>query len=186
MDEEHPVNPTTLYGISKLTAEKYCEFYAREFGVRVSMLRYFHVYGPRQDYSGEAGVVNIFLSRVLSGQPPMVNRPGTQIRCLTFVKDTVEANMLQIANEETIGETYNVASSTRVSVLELARKICALCKREDIELVMGPPRPGENLRPIPDTRKIEALGFRESRTFEQGLEETKKWVVEDMRCRGCL
>ncbi len=65
MKEDFHPRPSTLYGISKLTAERYCVFFAKEFGVKVSILRYFHVFGPRQDYYGEAGVINIFLSRIL-------------------------------------------------------------------------------------------------------------------------
>lgn len=184
MSETHPANPSTLYGISKYTAEKYCRFYAEEFGVRVSMLRYFHVFGPRQDYAGEAGVVSIFLSRFLAGKSPVVNKPGDQIRCLTFVKDTVEANMLLVANDESIGETYNIAAKTRISVTDLARTIRDLCGREEVEILSGDARPGENLRPVPDTTKIETLGFSESWTFQQGLQATKTWVEKDMLPEG--
>lgn len=180
MKEDHEKNPTTLYGISKLTAEKYCEFYAKEFGVRVTILRYFHVFGPRQDYYGEAGVINIFLSRILNGQPPIINGTGEQIRCFTYVKDDVNANFLLASKDETIGDVYNVASKTRISVKDLANKLVKKYATKKIEPLYGPPRQGENLKPIPNTEKIEAIGFKETVSFEQGLDLTKQWIEHDM------
>lgn len=180
MDEDHAKNPTTLYGISKLTGEKYCEFYAREFGVAVSVLRYFHVFGPRQDYYGEAGVINIFLSRALSGKPLMVNGTGEQIRCFTYVKDVVLANFLAATDPQAVGEIYNIASRTRISVLDLANKIVDKYGISGARIDFASPRQGENLKPIPDTDKIEALGFRESFSFDEGLELTKQWIAQDL------
>lgn len=180
MNEDHEKNPTTLYGISKLTGEKYCEFYAKEFGVRVTIIRYFHVFGPRQDYYGEAGVINIFLSRILNGQSPIIFGTGEQIRCFTYVKDDVDANFLLASEDETIGKIYNVASKTRISVKDLASKLIDKYGSHEIELQYGPPRQGENFKPIPDTKKIEAVGFKETMGFEEGLNLTKKWIEHDM------
>ncbi len=183
MKEQHPHNPSTLYGISKSTAERYCQFYAREFGVRVGILRYFHVFGPRQDFDGEAGVVSIFLGRVLRKEPPIIFGTGEQIRCLTFVKDDVQANFLllnELAKGNYLGEVFNVASKTRIEVGELAKMIISKYGPVNMKPQYGPSRPGENLRPIPDTAKIESLGFRESVTFEQGLEHTKQWVEQKL------
>ncbi|UCE19450.1 MAG: NAD-dependent epimerase/dehydratase family protein [Gemmatimonadota bacterium] len=181
MPENHLPEPTTLYGISKLTAEKYCLFYAREFGVRVSVLRYFHVYGPHQDYHGEAGVVNIFLSRVLGGEPPVIYGTGEQIRCFTYVEDNVDANILVAFQEDTVGEVYNLASRARVTVKDLAEMIIEKYASEKMEPVYAPARQGENLRPIPDTEKIEGLGFKEKMAFEEGLEITKRWIEKDIQ-----
>lgn len=179
MQEDHPRNPSTLYGISKGCAEGYVQFYAREYGVRTNIIRYFHVCGPRQLHDGEAGVVSIFIGRVLRGLPPIINGTGEQIRCLTFVMDDVGANFLlleQLLRNRCIGEIYNVASRTRVSVLELARVVIEKYGTKRIVPMFGPPRAGENLRPIPDTKKIESLGFRESVTFDEALELTKRWL----------
>lgn len=183
MREDHPRNPSTLYGISKGSGERYCEFYAREFGLKVAILRYFHVFGPRQDYSGEAGVVSIFLGRVLRGLPPIIFGTGEQIRCFTYVLDDVRANFLlleRLAKGEIGGEIFNVASHSRVSVLELASTIIERYGAKPLTPEFADPRPGENLRPIPDTTKIEALGFKESLSFEEGLEKTKRWVEREL------
>ncbi len=183
MHEDHPQNPTTLYGISKGCGERYCRFYAAEFGVRVAMLRYFHVFGPRQDYSGEAGVVSIFLGRVLRGLPPVVFGTGEQIRCFTWVLDDVAANFLlldRIEGDECLGQVHNVASRTRISVLDLANTIIERFGPKGLEVEFGPPRPGENLRPVPNTERIERLGFKESVSFSEGLEATCEWVKKDL------
>lgn len=181
MKEDHCPKPTTLYGISKLSAEQYCLFYAREFKIRVSVIRYFHVFGPYQDYSGKAGVVNIFLSRVLQGKPPVINGTGKQIRCLTYVQDDIDATLLIIKRHDTIGQIYNFASSTRISVKQLAELIISRYGGKGMKPLYASVRPGENLRPIPDTRKIEKAGFRARFSFIHGLEVTKQWIENDLK-----
>ena len=181
MKEEHPRNPTSTYGISKSAAEMYCLHYAKEMGVKVSVLRYFHVFGPRQDHDGEAGVVSIFLGKVLKGEPPIIYGSGEQIRCFTYVSDDVNANFILAKNKSTIGEVYNVASKTRMSVNELANIIIDRYGVKGMKPSYASARIGENLRPIPDTSKIEKLGFKEKISFEEGLEKTKKWVEEDLK-----
>ena len=179
--EEDPKNPSTIYGISKLAAERYFKFYHKEYGIKSTVLRYFHVFGPRQDYSSDAGVISIFLSRVLKGLEPGVCSPGTQIRCFTYIDDDVDANLLLYKNNSSIGEAYNVASKTRLSIIDLAKMIIDKYGKEGMKAEIVAPRMGENMRPIPDTTKIEALGFKEKVSFEEGLEKTKEWIVEDMK-----
>jgi len=179
MKETHVKDPVTFYGISKLAGEKYCLHFAEQFGVKVSVLRYFHVYGPRQDYSGEAGVVSIFLSKTLKKEPLTVYG-GEQVRCFTYVDDDVEANMLLAKKKESIGQDYNVASKTRITIKELAEKIIKKYGGGS-EIIYKPYKYGERLKPIPDTTKIEKLGFSAKTSFEEGLEKTKKWVEEDLK-----
>ncbi|MCD4654038.1 NAD-dependent epimerase/dehydratase family protein [bacterium] len=186
MREDHPQNPTTLYGISKSSAERYIRFYAAEFGTRACIIRYFHVFGPRQEYGGEAGVVSIFLGRVLNGQNPIIFGTGEQIRCFTYVRDNVAANFMLLKglmNGQYQGEIFNCASRSRVTVLGLANTVIERYGRSDLPGLkpeFAPPRAGENLRPIPDTSKIEAIGFKESLLFQEGLEMTKQWVEKDL------
>lgn len=186
MREDHPQNPTTLYGISKGSAERYIQFYASEFGVRASIIRYFHVFGPRQEYGGEAGVVSIFLGRVLNGKAPIIFGTGEQIRCFTYVRDDVAANFLLLEGlmqGKYQGEVFNCASHSRVTVLGLANSIIEKYGSAELKPQFAPPRPGENLRPIPVTEKIESIGFRESLTFEEGLQLTRDWVEDDLKTR---
>ncbi|RMH58230.1 MAG: NAD-dependent epimerase/dehydratase family protein [Candidatus Hydrogenedentota bacterium] len=176
MREDHPKRPSTLYGISKSAGEEYALFYAREFGVPARVIRYFHVFGPRQDYSGDAGVVSIFLARAMRGQTLFIHGSGEQIRCFTFVRDTVAATFLLAAREDTLGEVYNVASRNRVSVKELAGIVLERYGAAGASIEHDAPRPGENLRPIPLTEKIESLGWKAMVSFDEGLEATAEWV----------
>ena len=180
-EEIDPMNPSTVYGISKLAAEKYFLLYHRLYGIKATVLRYFHVFGPRQDYTGEAGVVGIFLSRVLKGLPPQVCGTGEAIRCFTFVNDAVDANVILYKNNSSIGRDYNVASRNRVSVLQLANEVIAKYGPIGMKPEFIAPRLGENLRPIPNTSKIENVGFKESVTFDEGLERTKQWIAGQLQ-----
>jgi len=175
MVESHTKSPTTLYGISKLAGEKYVLHYAGRFGIKASVIRYFHVFGPRQDFSGEAGVVSIFLSRVLQGKSPVIFSGGNQIRCFTYISDDVDATLLLAKEQKAVGEDFNVASKTRMSVDELADMVIKKYGA-GLQPEKGKDRPGENYRPVPDTSKIEKLGFSAKVSFEDGLELTRKWV----------
>ncbi|MFA5089664.1 MAG: GDP-mannose 4,6-dehydratase [Candidatus Omnitrophota bacterium] len=181
MPEDWPPNPATLYGISKLTAERYCMFYFQEFGLNVSVVRYFHVYGPRQDYQGPSGVVNIFLSRVLSGKPPIVNGDGRQVRCFTYVEDDVAATIMLAEKKCSIGQIYNVASPVRMRVKALAELVIKKYAKSSLRVKYAPARRGENLRPVPDTEKIEKLGFWAKYSFTEGLEKTKIWIEKELK-----
>ena len=178
MDEKHNCKPTTLYGITKLTAEHYCDFYYNVFDIKVTVTRYFHVYGPLQDYSGDAGVVSIFLSRVLNKKSPIIFGNGEQIRCFTYVEDDVDATIMLVERDDTAGEIYNIASPARISVKELARIVIKKYGEKGLKYEFVPARAGENLRPIPETTKIESLGWKAVTSFEDGLEKTKNWVVD--------
>ncbi|MBS3151255.1 NAD-dependent epimerase/dehydratase family protein [Candidatus Woesearchaeota archaeon] len=182
MKEESPKNPSTVYGISKNAVESYCKYYAKNFGIDVRVLRYFHVFGPREDPEGEVGVISIFLSRILKGESPIVFG-GKQLRCFTYIDDIVEANMLMLRHEsETVGEVYNVASKTRISIEDLAKKLIRKYN-PGLEITYRPERLGENYYPVPDTTKIEQLGFRESISFEEGIDRTAEWIKRNYLSR---
>jgi UDP-glucose 4-epimerase len=122
-DEKHPTEPTSFYGISKLAAEKYCMLYSQQYGLDVTILRYFHVYGSRQDSSDAGGVVPIFLKQALEGGPITIFGDGSQQRSFTFIDDLVRINMLVAMSDATIGEINNCASGIVVTILQLAEKI---------------------------------------------------------------
>ncbi len=177
MKEDGILRPTTPYAISKMAGEKYAKFFADEHGVRVSIIRYFHVFGPRQDCWGKSGVINIFISRILKGKQPIIWGSGEQIKCFTFVRDTVRATILLSQDDSTIGEVYNVASDNRVSIQELADTLIEkYAEDKSMKPTYAPPKVGENMRPIPDTTKIKGLGWKTKYTFEEGIELTKNWV----------
>lgn len=169
------VNPTTPYAISKLAGEQYCLFYAKEYGLNVTVARYHHVFGPRQDMNGKCGVINIFLKRILNGLRPVVWGTGEAIKCFTFISDIVSATIL-LAEKGKKGKVYDVASETRVSIDYLAHLLIKRYSKEDVEPMYDKPKIGENMELYPDTSLIKELGWDARMYFEDALDVTKEWV----------
>lgn len=112
------LNPVSYYGVSKLAGEKYVAAFADMFGIEYTILRYFHVYGERQDSSSYGGVVPIFIRQAICGEPLTIHGDGEQVRSFTYVGDIVYANMYASANMD--NAIYNVASGLQISINELA------------------------------------------------------------------
>ena len=119
-DEKHQLNPTSYYGTSKLAGEKYVKVFENLYGLDVTVLRYFHIYGPRQESSEVGGVVSIFTRQMLAGNPITIFGDGTQQRSFTYVKDVVKANIKAAITPKASGQVYNCASGITVTVKELA------------------------------------------------------------------
>ncbi|MGE0492753.1 MAG: NAD-dependent epimerase/dehydratase family protein [Vulcanimicrobiota bacterium] len=125
-NEEHPLNPRSYYGVSNLAGERYVATFNQLHGLDTTILRYFHVYGPRQESNEFGGVVSIFLRNALEKKNLTVHGDGTQMRSFTWVKDLVNANLLAAIDPRASGEVYNCASGIQVSVGELAEGILRL------------------------------------------------------------
>ena len=109
--EEHPIDPVSYYGVSKLAGERYVKVFNHLHGLNTTILRYFHVYGPRQDSKMDTGgVISIFIHRALQNEPIFIHGDGSQERSFTYVKDVVDANIIVAESNESYGEFYNVAS----------------------------------------------------------------------------
>ncbi len=174
-------NPSTPYAISKLAGEQYCQLFAKEFGVKVSILRYYHVFGPRQDLNGKCGVINIFLSRILKGLPPILWGSGDAIKCFTFVLDSVRATLMLAEDDDTIGNIYDIASDTRVDIKYLANLLIKkYANNKKMEPIYAEPKIGENLALFPNKSNMKFLGWKTEYTFEQGLDITKDWVEKQL------
>ncbi len=119
--EEHPLAPVSYYGVSKLAGERYVDVFRHLYGMDTTILRYFHVYGPRQESNEFGGVVSIFLRRITEGKNPVVFGHGEQVRSFTYVKDLVTANIAAAIDSAASGQAYNVASSIRVTINDLAK-----------------------------------------------------------------
>jgi nucleoside-diphosphate-sugar epimerase len=118
--EQHPLSPVSFYGVSKLTGEKYVSLFGSQFGMQITNLRYFHVYGPRQESNEFGGVIAIFARNILNGENLSVHGSGNQLRSFTWVDDLVDANLLAAVSPASIGKEYNVASGVKVKIVELA------------------------------------------------------------------
>lgn len=176
--EEHPLNPTSYYGVSKLAGEKYARAFCDLYDMDCTVLRYFHVYGPRQENSDVGGVVSIFGRRVWNGEPPVIHGGGTQQRSFTYVKDLVEINKLVAMADGTCGEAYNCASGINVTIGELAQYIKEYFGRTDLDTVYDDWLVGDIRAFNVSNEKIRKLGFEFQWKFKDGLNETLKWLAE--------
>ena len=123
--ENMPPSPMSPYGVGKLAGEYYCQVFTQVYGLPTISLRYFNVYGPKQDPSSEyAAVIPRFIVSILKGEPPIIFGDGQQTRDFTFVQDVVEANILAAESEAT--GVFNVGSGSQISINELARLIMRL------------------------------------------------------------
>ncbi len=153
-DEEHPTRPLSPYGITKLTGEKYIYFYHHVYNLKFAILRYANVYGPRQNPKGEAGVVAIFSSRMLTGGQPVINGDGLQTRDYVFVGDIVDANLK--AFDYAHNDYFNIGTGTETNVNELFHQLNHLTNANAKE-VHAPAQPGEQLRSVLNIEKAKKL-----------------------------
>jgi nucleoside-diphosphate-sugar epimerase len=175
-DENHPLSPTSYYGVSKLAGEKYALAFAHLYDMNVTVLRYFHVYGPRQDSSDVGGVVSIFGRRALNGDPLIIYGDGTQQRSFTYVKDVVAINILMANNPESKGQVYNCASGIKVTIKELAEMIKNTLGKEKLPIFYENWVPGDIRIFDVDNSKLNKLGFKFKTKFQIGLTETLEWL----------
>jgi UDP-glucose 4-epimerase len=176
--ESHITRPLSPYGISKLCGEQYLSYYQRVSGLQVVSLRYANVYGPRQDPDGEAGVVAIFIQKLLNNEQAIVNGNGRQTRDFVYVEDIVEAN-LAVMGQETQG-TYNVGTGEETSINDLLRIIVgrtnSTCKE-----VHGPAKTGEQVRSVIDSVKLrQELSWEPRTELSEGLKRTVDYFREHM------
>jgi UDP-glucose 4-epimerase len=171
-NEAHPLAPISFYGASKLAGEGYINAFNYLYDLDATILRYFHVYGPRQESSDYGGVVAIFIRRLLNGQAPIIFGDGTQQRSFTYVKDVVRANLHVAATPGTKGEVYNCASGIRVTINELAHSLMQLMGRDDLHPMYRDWQPGDIRIFDVDNSKLRATGFEFQTPFEEGLKRT--------------
>lgn len=167
IENEKPMSP---YGIAKLAIEKYLEFYKKVYGLDYVSLRYSNVYGPRQNSKGEAGVIAIFIDRILSGKPPIINGSGEKTRDYIYVKDVVKANILAL----NLSGIFNVGSGKETDVNDIFRKIVKELKI-DMKEIHGPEIKGEQERSCLDASKLISKGWKVNYNLDEGLEETIEW-----------
>ncbi len=177
-DEEHPLNPTSYYGVSKLAGEKYARAFCDLYDVNTTILRYFHVYGTRQENSDVGGVVSIFGRRVFNGLAPIIHGDGTQQRSFTHVKDLVNINKLVALRDDTMGEAYNCASGVNVTISELADAVKKYFGREDLVTEHDDWTVGDIKVFDVSNEKIRKLGHEFKWSFEDGLADTLGWLKE--------
>lgn len=171
-----PSNPRSPYAVSKHVGELYCRVFHEIYGLRTTALRYFNVYGPRQDPEGEyAAVIPKFVTAALNDQPLTVHGDGTQTRDFTYVDDVIQANTKAARSKQADGQTLNVGAGERTSIIDLAETILEITG-SGTEIVHDDRRPGDvddSLAEIKPTR--ETIGYEPQVDLEEGLRRTVEW-----------
>ncbi len=176
--ESHPTRPLSPYGISKLCGEQYLSYYQRVSGLQVVNLRYANVYGPRQDPDGEAGVIAIFIQKLLNNEQAIIHGNGRQTRDFVYVEDVVEAN-LAVMGQDTQG-TYNVGTGQETSINDLMRLLITHTNSASKE-IHGPAKKGEQARSVIDPSKIrQELSWEPRTELSEGLKLTVDYFRERM------
>jgi len=174
-------NPLSPYGAQKLFAEMYCQVFTKAYGLETVSLRYFNVFGPRQDSTSQySGVLALFIPAVLQGQRPTIYGDGLQSRDFTYVQNVVEANLLACEVPGVAGQVFNVACGERITVngmLQQINKVVGV----DISPVYAAPRSGDIKHSQADiTRAREHLGYEPKVSFEEGLRATVEWYRKNL------
>jgi len=169
--------PASPYGQNKLEIEKLCKEYDDKLGLRTFTLRFFNVFGPRQEpKSAYAGVISIFIQKIIDNESPKIFGDGKQTRDFIYVKDVVNALLKACKAEKGFGEVYNIGSEREISVNEIFKIISKILKK-NIKPVYAPARKGEVKRALSDCSKAKkAMGFSLKFDFEKGLKETINWM----------
>lgn len=183
IDESHPLEPLTPYGVSKLFAEKQALAYSHVYGLEAICLRYFNVYGPNQRFDAYGNVIPIFAFNALEGRPIRVFGDGTQTRDFVNVTDVVTANLAAARNRGATG-AFNIASGTQLEIGELARRVAAYVSKE-VPIEHGDVRPGDVAHSLADISAARAaFGFDPQVGIDQGLDVYMAWAAEEASHRG--
>ncbi len=175
---DHPVEPDSPYGATKLAAEKLCLAYAKLYPLEAICLRYFNVYGVNQRYDAYGNAIPIFAHRMLRGEPVIIFGDGEQTRDFINVRDVVMANYLAGMSRGVSGP-FNIASGTRVTINRLV-ELLAQVSGIQLRLEYGPPRKGDVLHSLADiTPAQKAFSFQPMVSLEEGLSEYMAWAKKD-------
>ncbi|HDS08959.1 MAG TPA: NAD-dependent epimerase/dehydratase family protein [Firmicutes bacterium] len=177
--EKHSLNPLCPYGVAKLAVENYLYFYKQNYNMDYISLRLANIYGPRQDPYGEAGVIAIFATKLLTGEQAVINGDGKQTRDYVFVKDVVNAFLT--AMEINGSDYFNIGTGIETDVNELFRIINRLTSGNQEE-VHGPAKKGEQIRSVLSHDKIKGVCAWEPKVkLNEGLEQTVEWFRKKIK-----
>lgn len=180
--ETMPPNPLSPYAVSKLTGEMYASVFHKVYGLETVSLRYFNIFGPRQDpTSPYSGVLSLFISSLLQGKGPTIFGDGEQSRDFTYVENAVEACLLACAASQAAGRVLNIAMGERHTLNEVLTTLQRILGTK-LEPIHAAPRPGDILHSQADIRQArQYLNYQPKVSFEDGLARTVKWYQENRK-----
>jgi nucleoside-diphosphate-sugar epimerase len=170
-------DPLSPYAVAKLVGEYYCQAFTRVYGLETVSLRYFNVFGPRQDPGSQySGVVSRFISMLLSGERPVIYGDGEQSRDFTYIDNVVAANMNAATAPDAAGKVINVANGERITLNQLLEELKELTGNSDVTAEYLEPRVGDVRHSLADiSRARELLGYESKVDLREGLRRTIDW-----------
>ncbi len=176
-DRPDPVSP---YAASKLMGEYYCKIFTRLYGLETVSLRYFNVFGPRQNPESKySAVIPVFISHLLHNQSPEIHWDGKQSRDFSYVDNVVEGNLLAMEVKEANGGIFNIACHEEYSVLDIFNQLKKILNKPHIQPKFKPKRSGDVRRTFADISKAQkVLGYKVQTRFKEGLRKTVDWFLE--------
>jgi len=184
--EEMRPDPLSPYAVAKLVGEYYCQVFTRVYGLETVSLRYFNVFGPRQDPgSPYSGVVSRFISALLLGERPVIFGDGEQSRDFTYIDNVVAANLKAATAEKASGNVINVANGERVTLNQLLAELKDLTGKQDVTAEHLEPRVGDVRHSLADiTLARELLDYESKVDLREGLQRTIDWWKNSRFSRG--
>ena len=168
--EDMTPNPQSPYALTKLVGEYYCQVFYQIYKLPTVSLRYFNIYGPRQDPNSQySAVIPMFIARVQQDKPPIIYGDGNQTRDFTFIQDAVRANI--IAAESNATGIFNIGTGGNTSIKGLAKTVMKIMGR-DLQFIHQEPRAGDIRDSLADISKAKAVGYELQYSLEDGLRET--------------
>jgi UDP-glucose 4-epimerase len=171
--ENMPVNPLSPYAVTKATGEFYCKVFQDIYGIKTASLRYFNVFGPRQDPNSQyAAVIPKFINAIMNNEPPVIFGDGEQSRDFSYIKHVVDANILACESDKT--GIFNIACGRRITINQLVDMINEILGK-NIEPVYKEPRPGDIKHSLADISRARTFGYKPETDFKEELKETIRW-----------
>ena len=169
--------PLSPYAVAKLVGEYYAQVFYRSYGLETICLRYFNVFGPRQNPSSQySGVISRFVDALSKGEQPIIYGDGEQTRDFTYVANVVNANIKAAKTNIGIGEVINTANGEAISLNELYRVLQGILEKQHVQIRYEAPRNGDIIHSLADNSKaVEYLGYEKLIGLEDGLSETIDW-----------
>lgn len=171
-------NPQSPYAVTKLTGEYYCQVFRQVYNIPTICLRYFNVYGPKQDpESPYAAVIPKFITSVIKGQGPIIFGDGEQSRDFTYIKDVIEANILAAESDAT--GIFNIGKGKSITINQLAKLTINLLSNYCIHPIHEEPRPGDIKDSLADITRAKTFGYSPKYDLEKGLYETVRSFTDE-------
>ncbi|MDX6498830.1 MAG: UDP-glucose 4-epimerase [Blastocatellia bacterium] len=175
--EDMRPDPLSPYAVAKLVGEYYCQVFSRVYGLETVSLRYFNVFGPRQDPGSQySGVISRFIDALLNGEQPTIYGDGEQSRDFTYISNVVDANLKAAESESAVGQVINIANGQRVTINQIFEMVKKLTGRTNLQAQYAPTRTGDVRDSLADLSLARALLAYEPRVqLEEGLRSTIDW-----------